>query len=451
VADHRPDVADLALVDVRDRDEALARLRRRGWHVDAVLLGRSDAEAESFARDAGKLVRRWRPILLGDGSGDEVVVSAMDRVGAAIGELAAGRPEGYTSLVSVGSGAAHLAAGLVKRGMPTLLWFAELPADGVGSLAQSTVDAYADESAGPSPTPPGDGSPLVTVAIATHSGHDRITACLDSVAAQTAEAFEVVVVDNGPDTGTSAVVRAWAEAHPGIPVTLERLEVANVAGARNRALDLARGAYVAFVDDDDRIAPRYLEALLTHASPRRVPVAMPLVAQDGDFDHLAGPLGNWSDLRAFTHRSYHQAEVQTAWAPVWAKLVATDVARRVRFDERLAGVAEDVVFCLRAAATERLRLVLTELTDDAAYLYARRSGGLTRPDAVTFEAYVEQPLHAVAAIAEVGVLDRDDLREVGRRVVSHASKRIGEYLAAQPGDRQRVDAAASPFRAYLEA
>jgi glycosyltransferase involved in cell wall biosynthesis len=291
----------------------------------------------------------------------------------------------------------------------------------------------------------------VTVAIATHRGHDRIAGCLDSIASQTAAgAFEVVVVDNGPDTGTRRVVAGWAETHPAIPLSVVRTEVANVARARNLALDEARGQYVAFVDDDDRIAPRYLERLLAHASPRTVPVAMPLVAPDGDFDRLAGPLGTWGDLRRHVSHSCHQTEIQMVWAPVWAKLVSTEVARRVRFDERLSDVAEDVVFCLRAAASANLRLVLTELADDAAYLYSRRAGGLTRPVAPTFDTHVDQPLVAVAAIAEAGVLERDELREVGWRVVAHAAKRIADYLAAHPDESDRVDAATAPFRPYLD-
>jgi glycosyltransferase involved in cell wall biosynthesis len=60
---------------------------------------------------------------------------------------------------------------------------------------------------------------------------------------------EVLVVDNDAEGSGAAVAREWAdEAHP-LRVLIEPRQ--NVAHARNRAVEAARGCWLAFIDDDE--------------------------------------------------------------------------------------------------------------------------------------------------------------------------------------------------------
>ncbi|QPV65167.1 glycosyltransferase family 2 protein [Halosimplex litoreum] len=82
---------------------------------------------------------------------------------------------------------------------------------------------------------------------------------LDSALAQTTTDLEVVVVDDGSDDGTEAVVAAYDDprvrylAHEGNR---------GVSAARNTGVDAATGEYVAFLDSDDEWLPRKLERQL---------------------------------------------------------------------------------------------------------------------------------------------------------------------------------------------
>jgi len=100
--------------------------------------------------------------------------------------------------------------------------------------------------------------PLVTVVMATNRAGEFLDEALSSLAAQTEPRFELIAVDDGsPDPG--AVARAVGS----VPrSTLIRQEPAGPAAARNAAVQLAEGEWLAFLDDDDRWHPERLAAQL---------------------------------------------------------------------------------------------------------------------------------------------------------------------------------------------
>ena len=280
--------------------------------------------------------------------------------------------------------------------------------------------------------------------VPSYRGQERVGGCLDSLGAQTAsfDEFEAVVVQNGPQTGTREVVAAWREAHPDFQLTYLETEVASVTNARNLALNAATGEYVTFVDDDDRVAPRFVEALLAAAAADVVPVVIGSWVKGetaGDFDHPAGPHRTWEYLRQFVGQPYTHADIAIAMHPVWGKLVRTDVAREVRFDDRLALFADDTIFWLQAVMRNDLRLVLTDLADDAAYLYWDRPGSLSRPDvAPSWDTHVRPALATMAALSELNATTDPEFGAVGRAVAAFAGGKIADYVEANPGDAARV-------------
>ena len=120
------------------------------------------------------------------------------------------------------------------------------------------------------------GQSTVSVLVPTFGGVEVLGTCLESLADQTLERhrFEVVVVHNGPDDGTVDVVADFRAHHPDVHLRLLELREGGVGRARNIALSVALGEYVTFVDDDDRVTPAYLEAMMEEAEPHVVVVAM---------------------------------------------------------------------------------------------------------------------------------------------------------------------------------
>lgn len=100
--------------------------------------------------------------------------------------------------------------------------------------------------------------PAVSVIIPLYNTEAYVEEALRSVMGQTLRRTEIIVVDDGSNDGSAAVVEALAAEDPRI--RLIRQANAGQAAARNTALDVARGAYVYFMDSDDWIEPDTLAA-----------------------------------------------------------------------------------------------------------------------------------------------------------------------------------------------
>lgn len=112
----------------------------------------------------------------------------------------------------------------------------------------------------------------VSVVIPAHNAAATIADTLASVQAQSHADLEVVVVDDGSNDATAAIVSAHAGADP--RVRLIRQRQGGVAAARNTGIAAARGDAIAFLDADDLWRPETVAALLSALSAGRPRVGL---------------------------------------------------------------------------------------------------------------------------------------------------------------------------------
>ncbi len=100
-----------------------------------------------------------------------------------------------------------------------------------------------------------------SVVICTRRRPADLADCLATLSPEIAKGRDIVVVDNGPDAETEAVVRE----HPGVRYVQEPRP--GLSRARNAGIAAARGDVAVFVDDDVRPEPGWIEPLLAAFAP----------------------------------------------------------------------------------------------------------------------------------------------------------------------------------------
>jgi GT2 family glycosyltransferase len=135
-------------------------------------------------------------------------------------------------------------------------------------------------------------TPRVSVVVPTHGRPALLARCLEALAAQTLPRadYEVIVVSDGPDPRTGAVVQ-----RSGLPLRhLELERRSGPAAARNLGWRAAQSAIVAFTDDDTAPEPGWLAAGLAELAAGADAVAgsvvMPLPASPTDYERDAARL-----------------------------------------------------------------------------------------------------------------------------------------------------------------
>ena len=98
---------------------------------------------------------------------------------------------------------------------------------------------------------------LVSIVIPTYQRPDRILRAVESCRRQTCPCEIIIVDDNGAGTDaqkqTEAVLQPFVE--QGIVTYLVNPENRRASYSRNRGLEIAKGRYITFLDDDDEIHP----------------------------------------------------------------------------------------------------------------------------------------------------------------------------------------------------
>lgn len=104
-------------------------------------------------------------------------------------------------------------------------------------------------------------SPLFSIVIPTYNRAELLKRCLDSVIAQTVQDWEAIIVDNYSEDNTEEVVNSF---HDSRIRYLRNHNYGVIAVSRNKALDLAKGQYICFLDSDDAWYPKKLETILPY-------------------------------------------------------------------------------------------------------------------------------------------------------------------------------------------
>lgn len=219
--------------------------------------------------------------------------------------------------------------------------------------------------------------PDVTFVIAAYNAADTIGRAVRSALEQRGVSVEVVVADDCSSDGTRTVVAGLADARVRL-LALEKNR--GPGGARNAALDVARGRWVAVLDADDMLYPDRLARMIRHAATIEADMAVDnidVLSGDGRLERMfpAAMLSNLDELAlaAFidsnvlfrgTHNfGYMKPVIRRAYLDRHA----------LRFDEALR-IGEDYLMLASALASGGRCAIVPE----AGYVYHIREGSISR-------------------------------------------------------------------------
>jgi glycosyltransferase involved in cell wall biosynthesis len=164
--------------------------------------------------------------------------------------------------------------------------------------------------------------PEISVLVAAYNRAHTLRRCIDSILMQTFPLKEIIVVDDGSTDGTAQLTAAYGDA-----IVYRRVERQGPSRARNTALALSRGRWVAFLDSDDY----YLDPDVLAAHLQRFADEPALDAVSAGWrivDRNGGPL---ADVRPWEQAAVFDLESFLMWKPAYlgAKMFRREILERV--------------------------------------------------------------------------------------------------------------------------
>lgn len=251
--------------------------------------------------------------------------------------------------------------------------------------------------------------PLISVIVPIYNVAPFLNGALHSLAAQTFQDFEAILIDDGSTDESGAVAESFAAEHPNFVVVHQ--ENKGLSGARNTGLNAARGQYVFFLDSDDYLHPKALEVMYRLAQESRADiVSASYVHTDKTYAASFEPLTHGRiDKRLSKQPLESFLEGKDIKSNVCTKLYKTAVIRDLRFIEGI--YFEDVPFTVMAL--DRAGSIL--ITDLPIYYYYQN------PDSIMRTSFTEKKvmsyLRLINEIALYIRAARPDLFETVRRQV----------------------------------
>jgi glycosyltransferase involved in cell wall biosynthesis len=132
--------------------------------------------------------------------------------------------------------------------------------------------------------------PTVSV-IATAFNHEKyVQECLDAIAGQTFDDFELVIMDDCSTDGSVARIQEWLDRTGFTARLIANEQNRGICATRNIALAHCQGEFVSFVSGDDYYEPNKLEAQVAAFSALDESFAVvfanaAVIAEDGSFSH----------------------------------------------------------------------------------------------------------------------------------------------------------------------
>lgn len=207
----------------------------------------------------------------------------------------------------------------------------------------------------------------ISVIIPSYKPQSYLWECLDSLCAQTfsKDDFEVIIVLNGCNEPFNSAIQEYINCHSDVQWRYIQTDQGGVSNARNIALDVAQGDYIAFVDDDDYVSNKYLQSMYDKASKDLIVIACPYAFKDGDAHELGYRITD--EYHKIASRGIQSSSnARKFLSGPWMKLIPMNYINGRRFNTKFK-VGEDSLFLF--SISDKFNNV--DFTDESARYFRR--------------------------------------------------------------------------------
>lgn len=187
---------------------------------------------------------------------------------------------------------------------------------------------------------------MISVIIPIFNSEAYLRECITSVLEQTYTDFEVLLIDDGSTDSVPEICREFVQKDSRIRYDCQQHQ--GVSTARNKALDMAEGEYVFFMDSDDWIVPTLLEKLCEQLQLKKAEIAFCRYLSEGDrdYDLITGKAGEEKELEwILVDQNKLKEECQRIgiFRGIGGRLIKKSIIGKLRFEKDLI-VGEDTCF-----------------------------------------------------------------------------------------------------------
>lgn len=93
--------------------------------------------------------------------------------------------------------------------------------------------------------------PKISIIIPVYNVEKYIKKCLESLASQSMQDMEIIIVNDGSKDKSEEIINNYKESHPNMTIKYLKKENGGLASARNYGVKHAVGDYLSFIDPDD--------------------------------------------------------------------------------------------------------------------------------------------------------------------------------------------------------
>lgn len=222
---------------------------------------------------------------------------------------------------------------------------------------------------------------LISIIVPIYNLESHLIWCLDSVAGQTYQNIEVILIDDGSTDSSGKICDEYCNRDHRFKVIHQKNK--GIAGARNVGLKEFRGDFVCFVDGDDYIHPRMIEILYNSYISGDFSFSMVLPQETtkyiSEFPMINNPSSDILAQKDLFCGFFGNSVQEKIYLSLWNKLYPRNLIEDELFNDM---TCEDGDFNLRIFLKSNRSI----LTKTKLYYYVQRGDSITHQNVSKFYA-----------------------------------------------------------------